>query len=170
MKTSSIRLQDSGLTLRHLVPGDHAAWAQLYRQYAEFYHVPMTDAVLARTWSWLMSAEHAEEGVVAELADSRLAGLAHFRSYPKPLLGQDAGFLDDLFVSPAHRGQGIGRSLIQAVAAIASERGWPQLRWITAKNNQQARQLYDTVSQATSWVTYELKPGAHQDLPGKPLA
>ena len=70
------------------------------------------------------------DGLVA-VRRGELVGLAHYRSFPEPLLGKDVGFLDDLFVPPAHRGQGIGRKLIDAVAAIARQRGWPVLRWST---------------------------------------
>ncbi|MDR0214085.1 MAG: GNAT family N-acetyltransferase [Comamonas sp.] len=110
------------ITIRSLEPGDREQWEQLYRQYAEFYRATMNDAILDRTWSWLMDLGHPEEGIVAELATGELVGLAHYRPFPEPLLGQDAGFLDDLFVSTAHRGQGVGRGLIASVASIARDR------------------------------------------------
>lgn len=144
-------------TVRAIAAGDRPAWERLYRGYAAFYAVPMSDAVLAATWRWLMGPERRVEGLVA-LRRGELVGLAHFRAFPEPLLGQELGFLDDLFVPPAHRGQGTGRKLIEAVAAIARERGWPVLRWITARDNAAARSLYDQLAQATPWVTYDLDP------------
>ena len=88
----------------------------------------------------------------------RVFGLAHLRPQPKPLLGRNAGFLDDLFVDPSQRGLGVGRRLIEQVAALARERQWVSVRWITAPDNAAARRLYDALAVATSWVTYELKP------------
>ncbi|VFR23410.1 Histone acetyltransferase HPA2 and related acetyltransferases [plant metagenome] len=149
-------------TIRRVAQGDREPWQKLYRQYAEFYRVEVNDAVLEQTWSWLMAPEHPEEGIVVELANGVLAGMAHYRAFPKPLLGQDAGFLDDLFVLPAHRGEGIGRGLVAAVAAIARERGWPLVRWITAHDNTPARHLYDGMAEATTWVTYDLNPAMHE--------
>jgi hypothetical protein len=32
------------------------------------------------------------------------------------------------------------------------------VRWITAKDNETARKLYDAVAQKTKWVTYDLVP------------
>lgn len=148
------------LTIRGVTPGDQQAWQHLYRQYADFYRVPMDDAILDRTWAWLLNPAHPVEGLVAVQANGALAGLAHYRAVPETLLGQDAGFLDDLFVAHAHRGQGIARSLIAAVASVAHERGWPLLRWITAQDNATARRLYDDMAQATPWVTYDLTPVA----------
>lgn len=149
------------ITIRNLDPGDEAQWAALYRRYAAFYEVDIDNAALRRTWSWLMRPEHPEEGVVAETASGELVGLAHYRPFPKPLLGRDAGYLDDLYVADGHRGLGIGRGLIAAVASIAHARGWPLLRWITARDNHDARRLYDGVARATDWVSYDLKPGGY---------
>ena len=144
------------VTVRALAAGDRPAWERLYRGYAAFYQVPMNDAVLDATWRWLMGGERRLEGMVAVQGTGELVGLAHYRSFPEPLLGKELGFLDDLFVPPAHRGQGVGRQLIEAVAAIARQRGWPVLRWITAQDNAAARSLYDQLAQTTAWVTYDL--------------
>jgi GNAT superfamily N-acetyltransferase len=152
------------ITIRSLEPGDREQWEQLYRQYAEFYRATMNDAILDRTWSWLMDLGHPEEGIVAELAAGELVGLAHYRPFPEPLLGQDAGFLDDLFVSTAHRGQGVGRGLIASVASIARDRRWPLVRWVTAHDNAPARRLYAGLSQMTAWVTYDLNPASHETV------
>nr|WP_282186829.1 GNAT family N-acetyltransferase [Azospirillum brasilense] len=137
---------------------DAIAWRRLYRAYADFYSVPMTEDILDRTWDWLLDPAHPLEGIIAAGDDGELVGLVHYRPFPKPLLGQDAGFLDDLFVAPGRRGSGIGRALIDAVAAVAGERGWPLVRWITASDNTTARRLYDDMATATPWITYDLKP------------
>lgn len=147
----------SDITIRPLQPEDEAGWRQLYKGYADFYRVEMNDAILAATWSWLMNPDHALEGLMA-VQGSQPIGFAHFRAQPKPLLGEDAGFLDDLFVHPESRGAGAARLLIGELAAVARARGWGSIRWITAEDNEVARRLYDQVAGATTWVTYELKP------------
>jgi len=146
------------ITIRAVVAADRPAWQQLYRGYAAFYRVPVGDAVLDATWRWLMGGERRVEGLVA-VQRGELVGLAHYRSFPEPLLGKDLGFLDDLFVPVSHRGQGVGRLLIEAVATAARERGWSVLRWITAEDNAAARSLYDQVARTTPWVTYDLEVG-----------
>lgn len=146
------------IEVRHMVPGDAAAWRLLYRGYAAFYKREITDEVLDRTWGWLMDQTHQLEGLVAVDAEGQLLGLAHFRPQPKPLLGGYAGFLDDLFVDPGRRGRGTGRALIARLSEVARMRGWSSIRWITATDNATARRLYDEVALATGWVTYELTP------------
>ena len=56
------------------------------------------------------------------------------------------GFLDDLFVTPAHRSGGTAAALITAVQAEATAQGWGVLRWITRDNNCRTRGLYDKLA------------------------
>jgi hypothetical protein len=116
------------------IAADFPDWRELYEGYAAFYRVPMTDAIAARLFAWLLDPAHVLEGRIARDAEGRAIGLAHFRAMPRPLAAAEIGFLDDLFV------------------------GWTALRWITAADNATARALYDRLARATHWVTYELKP------------
>lgn len=65
--------------------------------------------------------------------------------------------MNDLFVDPTKRGQGIGRVLIEASAAVARERGADHLEWSTAPDNTTAQRLYDrTGAERSTWLEYEL--------------
>ena len=135
--------------------GHQARWRQLFQGYADFYGRPSDDAHKAVVWGWLMDPSHELEGFMA-LVDGRPMGLAHVRRMPSPLRGEDIGFLDDLFVDPAARGQGIGDALLAFLAGLARTRGWGVLRWITADDNYRARTLYDRLAHKTSWNLYEM--------------
>lgn len=147
-------LRPDGVKIRPVTPTDEPAWRALYKGYAAFYKVPMDEGILNRIWAWLHDPTHPLEGLVAE-SDGTLVGFAHFRQEPQPLLGREAGFLDDLFVDPTQRGRGLGRQLITELSEIARARDWPMLSWITAQDNLTARRLYDSVANAAIWVTYE---------------
>ena len=147
---------NNGLIVRPLLSGDARGWRQLYTGYAAFYQVEVTDQILSTTWSWLLDDTHQLEGLIVQRGDELIA-FAHFRAQPKPLLGEYAGFLDDLFVLSEHRGLGAARMLINEIRSIALARGWNSVRWITAEDNTRARTLYDRLAISTSWVTYELK-------------
>lgn len=132
-------------------------WERLFRGYARFYRRPDPDAArLDRVWGWLLDPGHELEGIVAAVGGD-LAGLAHFRRMPSPLRGEEIGFLDDLFVDPAHRGRRIGEALTAELARIARSRGWTLVRWMTADDNYRARALYDRVATKTAWNVYEMK-------------
>lgn len=143
-----------GVQIRPVRAADAPAWRALYTGYAAFYKVPMNEGILDRTWAWLLDPAHPLEGLVA-VSEGNLVGFAHFRQQPQPLLGREAGFLDDLFVDPAQRSRGAGRQLIAALTDIARNRDWPMLSWITASDNMTARRLYDDIATAAIWVTYE---------------
>lgn len=145
--------------ITQLTPRDYAQWVKLYEGYAAFYNVALSDKGMAQTWAWLNSPRSPVTGLVAR-RDRSLVGLAHYRAMPSPLRGAEVGFLDDLFVAPEHRGAGIARALLDHLAHIAAERGWPVTRWITRDDNATARALYDQVAQKSDWLTYEMPPAA----------
>lgn len=145
---------------------DKPAWRRLYCDYAAFYNMSMADSTINRVWAWVRNPQEPLEARVARDPAGRLIGLAHFRPMLRPLTGSMAGFLDDLFVAPAARGNGVGKALIEAVAAACHERGWTPLRWITRDDNYQARALYDRLARRTMWVTYERDPATTPDPKG----
>ena len=77
----------------------------------------------------------------------------HFTS----LVPAETVLMNDLFVDPAARGQGIGRALIEASASVARDRGAHHLEWATAPDNGVAQRLYDaTGATRSTWMEYEL--------------
>lgn len=53
-----------------------------------------------------------------------------------------AGVLYDIIVDPAHRGEGIGRMLLEATLAALTERGAPRVVLSTAERNAPAQRLF----------------------------
>lgn len=137
-------------------PRDQAGWCILYEGYARFYKMPMTDAIAGTVWGWLLDPAHPLEALLARTGDGHVVGLAHFRPMPRPLTGTMAGFLDDLFVDPQLRGQRVADRLIEAMAALARQRGWTLIRWLTGDNNYRARGVYDRLATRTGWITYQM--------------
>ncbi|HSK49473.1 MAG TPA: GNAT family N-acetyltransferase [Solirubrobacterales bacterium] len=65
--------------------------------------------------------------------------------------------MNDLFVVPEARGEGVGRALIEASAEIARKRGAGGVEWSTAPDNVRAQALYDTTgAERSTWISYEL--------------
>jgi GNAT superfamily N-acetyltransferase len=57
-------------------------------------------------------------------------------------MGRPGLYLEDLFVAPPLRGQGVGRALLQRVAAIAVENNCPRLQWEVLDWNTPAIEFY----------------------------
>ncbi|TPG52325.1 GNAT family N-acetyltransferase [Roseomonas nepalensis] len=146
----------TGLRVIPVEPRHRADWDRLYAGYAEFYGVAQTPAMRDRVWSWLHDPAHGTRGLVAEDAEGRAVGLAHFRAFARPLSATTGGYLDDLFVDPQMRGQRMADALIAALAEEGRRQGWSVIRWITAENNARARAVYDRVATLTPWRTYDI--------------
>lgn len=136
------------------------AWARLFAGYADFYHWPTSPEHQAQIWGWIHAGTI--EALVAVPVDEGghetggPVGLAHLRSWVRPLRGVVSGYLDDLYVDPAVRGTGVVDALFDGVRALARERGWALVRWTTADDNYRARSVYDQVATRTTWITYDL--------------
>jgi GNAT superfamily N-acetyltransferase len=142
------------LVVRPAAERDRERWGELYRGYAAFYEVPAPD--LDHLWRRITELRELD-CFVAEL-DGSVVGIAHVRAFARPLEGDWAGFLDDLFVDPDRRGCGAGEALLEHLRALARERGWGVVTWITGADNHVARRLYDRLAEAQPWVTYDLIP------------
>jgi GNAT superfamily N-acetyltransferase len=138
-----------------LVRADRADWEMLYHGYADFYEVPMDERILETVWSWIHDDSNPFFGLIAKDEEGRALGLMHCRQMPSPLRGALVGFLDDLFVRPEARGQGVVGALYDALNQLGKEQGWPFIRWITAENNYRGRAVYDKLSEKPHWITYQ---------------
>ena len=100
-----------------------------------------------------------EDGMLLGARDSeaKLVGYACLYWHFSSTQAVETVLMNDLFVSEAARGRGVGRALIEASAAVARERGSPHLEWSTAPDNLTAQRLYDsTGAERSEWVSYEL--------------
>ncbi|MGJ8685899.1 MAG: GNAT family N-acetyltransferase [Spongiibacteraceae bacterium] len=63
--------------------------------------------------------------------------------------------LNDLYVSPDHRGEGTGRQLLEHCREYAAASGAARLQWVTAPDNEPAQRLYDAMATSkSSWHFY----------------
>ncbi|MDB9788418.1 GNAT family N-acetyltransferase [Candidatus Thioglobus sp.] len=136
---------------------DKEQWCKLYQGYADFYKMPMNDDILDTVWSWIFDEENKFYAIGARSSQGNLVGFMHFREMPSPLRGTLIGFLDDLYVHPDHRGSGVVQSLFKELKSLAEKKDWLYVRWITASDNHRARAVYDKISGAIDFVTYQMQ-------------
>jgi GNAT superfamily N-acetyltransferase len=134
---------------------DYEGWIELWSAYLRFYRAAIDEPVTAATFDRLCERADGMFGLVAVDASDRLLGLAHSVVHPSTWSLTGYCYLEDLFVAREARGGDVARSLIDAAAAVARERGVTRLYWHTQQFNGAARSLYDTVGRLTSMVVYE---------------
>ena len=128
--------------------------------YQRFYEVPDPDDQRNRAFFRRFIAPSDDGLLLGARINGKLAGYACLYWTFSSLSAEEVVLMNDLYVDEEHRGAGVGRALIDAAAAVASERGAGHLEWATAPDNETAQRLYDsTGAERSVWVTYELKPG-----------
>jgi len=75
-------------------------------------------------------------------SDGWPAGFALYFFNYSTWLGRPGIYLEDLFVSPEFRGLGIGKALLQQVAAVALQKGCQRLQWEVLDWNTPAIDFY----------------------------
>jgi GNAT superfamily N-acetyltransferase len=116
--------------------------------------VVMTEEVLA---TGLFGERPYAEVVLAE-DEGRPVGFALFFHNFSTFLGRPGIYLEDLFVVPEQRGQGIGRALLAHLARLAVERGCGRLEWSVLDWNRDAIGFYERLGAQpnSEWTVYRL--------------
>jgi len=131
-----------GTTIRRATVADATQILEFIRALAAFERAP--DAVTAteeglirdgfgpNPFYYCLIAEH----------DCKPAGFAFYFFNYSTWVGRPGIYVEDLFVQPEFRGLGIGKALLQQVAAIAVERGCQRLQWEVLDWNTPAIDFY----------------------------
>lgn len=145
----------SRISIRDLTQADFSAWGQVWQEYLAFYEVDLAPEVTAATWARLIDPASVVKARIADF-DGRLAGFAIHMHHPSTWVMGDDCYLEDLCVSAAVRGQGIGRALIDDLMRLSKAKGWHRLYWHTNAKNARARALYDSYVESDGHIRYRL--------------
>jgi GNAT superfamily N-acetyltransferase len=144
------------IQIADLAPPHRDAFLGLWRAYLAFYDEDVPEATTAATWARLMDPDAAMKARIALKDGVPLAFAIHLHHASTWVAGDDC-YLEDLFVSEAARGHGLGRALIDDLMVIAKARGWHRLYWHTDEGNTRARSLYDSYTPPDGHIRYRLK-------------
>jgi len=72
--------------------------------------------------------------------------------------GQHGIYLEDLYVKPERRGQGVGKALLKTLATRCVDRGYARLEWWVLDWNEPAIEFYKSVGARpmSDWTVYRL--------------
>ena len=131
---------------------------ELIRGLAEYerlsHVVEATEERLRRT---LFSDRPAAEVWMA-FAGNECAGFALFFTNYSTFLGKPGLYLEDIFVKPHLRRQGIGLALLKKLAAIARERDYGRMEWSVLDWNEPAIHFYKKLGAVPleEWTIFRL--------------
>ena len=147
--------------IRSAARGDVPELLEMFAELAEYEHLSdLLAATEQRLTAALFGERPAAQALIARRG-SETAGYAVFFSTFSTFLAIPGIWLEDLFVRPAHRGAGVGRALLAAVAQTLRERGGERLEWSALRWNELALGFYRGLGAETmdEWITHRLLGG-----------
>jgi GNAT superfamily N-acetyltransferase len=144
------------LLIRDATALDEAPWRILWQGFLDFYETTLDPAITDRTWARIIDPDHRMCCRVAEVDGTLLGFAIHHHHCSTWVMGDDC-YLEDLFVSPAARGQGLGRALIDDLIALSRAKGWHRLYWNTDQHNATAQSLYNQFTASDGHIRYRLR-------------
>lgn len=157
------------LTIRPATPEDveaiHAMLVEL-AVYEKIEH--LVEATSASTHEALFGSSPAAEALVADDNDTLIATAIYFENY-STFMGRPGLYLEDIYVQPAHRGNGIGKSLLIELAKIARSRNCKRMEWTVLDWNTRAIDFYERLGAQTlpDWRIVRLSNSGIEDLAGQ---
>lgn len=145
-------------TIDHAVPADLEALSRLFDAYRQWYGQP-ADAAAARDWLRSRLRFGESKVLVARQGGTPVGFAQLYPAFSSVRLAR-AWILNDLFVLPATRRQGVARALLDAAANFAKEDGAAVISLETARGNDAARATYRAAGWAeddTQWYSLALK-------------
>lgn len=105
------------------------------------------------------------EAVFGEYQSEPIAFAVYFQNF-STFIGKPGLYLEDLYVKPEWRGNGIGRYLLGYLASIARNRDCERFEWCVLTWNERAITFYESLgaTQMSEWRTYRLSGQALQDV------
>jgi GNAT superfamily N-acetyltransferase len=106
---------------------------------------------------WLFGTRPAAETILAYVGDEAVGFALFFQNF-STFLGRPGLYLEDLFVRPEWRRHGIGKRLLERLAAIAVERGYGRVEWAVLDWNTPSIDFYRSLGAVPldDWTVFRL--------------
>lgn len=148
----------SNLIIRDATEKDTALILSFVRELADY--EKLSHEVIAEEdelRNQLFGERPAAEVLIAECGGEP-AGFALFFPNFSTFVGKPGLYLEDLFVRPEHRGNGIGKALLVRLAQIARERDYGRMEWSVLDWNAPSIAFYKSLGAVPmdEWTVYRL--------------
>ena len=144
--------------VRRVRPEDVPTVVELVHELAEYEREPQSCTLTEdQLHAALFGPAPALFGHVAEVGGEVVGCALWFLNF-STWRGVHGIYLEDLYVRPAHRGNGLGYALLAVLAAECAERGYARLEWSVLNWNEPSIRFYRTIGAVPmdEWTTYRL--------------
>jgi GNAT superfamily N-acetyltransferase len=131
-------------TINSAIETDVPILLAMIRELAEFEHLAQELEVTADSLGSALFGKRPVAQALLARVDGWPAGYAVYYPTFSTFVGHPGIFLDDIYVRPAFRKQGIGRALLESVAKYCLELGG-RFEWIALRWNENAFRFYSSL-------------------------
>ena len=138
----------------------------LIRELAEYEKLSHTVVATEDLLRDTLFGEHPGAEVLLAFAGEECAGFALFFTNYSTFLAQPGIYLEDLYVKPHRRGQGIGFALFREMIRIAQSRSCGRVEWSVLNWNEPSIEFYKKLGAVAmdEWTIYRLTGTALRDF------
>ena len=154
------------LTIRDAGRGDGAIVFNFINELAVYEKLAHEVVANAESIELALTRDNARaHAVIAELNGKPVGMALYFYNF-STFLGRHGIYIEDVYVDPAQRGGGIGKKLLQHLAAKAIAEGCGRVEWWVLDWNEPAIDFYERLGakKMDEWTTYRLEGDALQKL------
>ena len=130
-------------TIAPVTRAEVPALLELIRELAQFEKLDHEVVASVSSLENSLFGAPAAAGALLARCDGKLAGYAIYFFTFSSFIGRPGIWLEDVYVRPEFRKQGLGRGLIEAVAKIGVERNCGRFEWTALNWNEKALGFYD---------------------------
>jgi len=157
-----------GVSIRRAEPADVPRILELIKELADYERsLDQVTATAGDLGAALFAAQPAVFVHVAEVDDTVVGFALWFVNF-STWLGKHGIYLEDLYVTPAVRGRGVGKALLAELAATCVRRGYGRLEWWVLDWNEPAIGFYRSIGAEpmSEWTVQRLSGAALAGLAG----
>ena len=147
-------------------PTDVSTLLEMIRELARFEKLEDQVEATAASLTDSLFGPRPVAGALLARSGPALAGYALYFFTFSSFIGRAGIWLDDLYVRPAFRHQGLGRALIEAVARVGAERNCGRFEWAALDWNTNALDFYRKLGAKSldDWVMLRLDASGLREL------
>jgi len=143
----------------HIAPmtEDHiVGWRQLWRKNL---NDALDDEVLDHTQGQILDSREPLFALLALTENDEVVGLLHGVVHPVAGSLYPVCYMQDLYVHPGRRRQGIATRLLEALRMMGAAAKWDRIYWLTDQQNKEAHEFYADKSVALDFTFHVLPLG-----------
>ncbi|MGV2870425.1 N-acetyltransferase family protein [Colwellia sp. E150_009] len=148
----------NNLTIRQAVAEDTALILHFIRELAIYEKAEHEVLATEETIRQSIFSDNSHVNALICLQGEQALGIAiYFYNY-STWLAKSGLYLEDLYVSPEHRGKGAGKLLLKKMAQIALQNNCGRFEWSCLDWNQPSRDFYQSIGAQSQdeWVGYRM--------------